>query len=241
MKYKKSYMGVFFMSKSGKGINAVDKVKFVEQYLKGCISQSVAAKKIGVSQATFQVWIRLYNTGGPVALLPQKKNQRYSKELKINAVNEYLNGTISQEKVCEKYNIRSKHQLLQWIKVYNSHGTFKSENGGSYMRKARNTDSQERIKIAKDCLANDKNYGAMALKYNVSYQQVRNWVKKYEEMGSAGLEDRRGRRIGTQPSRTPEEELRDRIAQLECEKEDLQMENDLLKKVRELERRNRYL
>jgi hypothetical protein len=60
-------------------------------------------------------------------------------------------------------------------------------------------------------------------------------------MGSAGLEDRRGRRAGTQPSRTPEEALRDRIAQLEREKRDLQMENDLLKKVRELERGNHYL
>jgi len=58
----------------------------------------------------------------------------------------------------------------------------------------------------------------------------RNWVKKYEEMGEAGLEDRRGHRIGSQPSRTPEEELRDRIAELEHRNKNLQMENDLLKK-----------
>ena len=42
-------------------------------------------------------------------------------------------------------------------------------------------------------------------------------------------------------SRTPEEELRDKIAELERRNLDLQMENDLLKKVRELERRGRYL
>ena len=40
---------------------------------------------------------------------------------------------------------------------------------------------------------------------------------------------------------TPEEELRDKIAELERRNLDLQMENDLLKKVRELERRGRYL
>lgn len=34
-------------------------------------------------------------------------------------------------------------------------------------------------------------------------------------MGSKGLEDRRGRRVGSLPSRTPEEELRDKIAELE--------------------------
>ena len=59
-------------------------------------------------------------------------------------------------------------------------------------------------------------------------------------MGSKGLKDRRGRRAGALPSGTPEEELRDRIAELERKNLDLQMENDLLKKVRELERGDRY-
>ena len=109
------------------------------------------------------------------------------------------------------------------------------------MRKARPTTSEERLEIVQDCLADDKHYGATALKYNCSYQQVRNWVLRYEKMGSAGLEDRRGRRAGTQPARTPEEELRDKIKELERRNRDLQMENDLLKKVRELEMRDRYL
>ena len=60
-------------------------------------------------------------------------------------------------------------------------------------------------------------------------------------MGVEGLQDRRGKRIGSLPSRTPEEAMRDRIAELERKNLDLQMENDLLKKVRELERRDRYL
>jgi len=59
-------------------------------------------------------------------------------------------------------------------------------------------------------------------------------------MGSAGIEDRRGRRTGTMPSRTPEEEMRDKIAELRRKNRDLQMENDLLKKVRELEMKDRY-
>ena len=40
---------------------------------------------------------------------------------------------------------------------------------------------------------------------------------------------------------THEEEMRDRIAELERLNRDLQMENDLLKKVRELEMKDRYL
>lgn len=64
------------------------------------------------------------------------------------------------------------------------------------------TTYEERLQIVQDCLDHDKNYGAVALKYGCSYQQVRNWVKRYEEMGAAGLEDRRGKRAGTLPSRT---------------------------------------
>lgn len=109
------------------------------------------------------------------------------------------------------------------------------------MKIARKTTLEERLCIIKDCLEHNRNYGEMALKYNSSYQQVRNWVERYEKMGNAGLEDRRGRRIGSQPSPTPEEALRDRIAELERKNRDLKMENDLLKKVRELERGSRFL
>ena len=56
------------------------------------------------------------------------------------------------------------------------------------MRKTRSTTYEERLAIVKDCLANDKNYGTMALKYQCSYQQVRNWVNQYEKMGAVDLE-----------------------------------------------------
>ena len=62
------------------------------------------------------------------------------------------------------------------------------------MKQGRDTTKEERIEIAKDCLASGKNYGEMALKYKVSYQQVRTWTLRFEEMGEAGLEDRRGKR-----------------------------------------------
>lgn len=68
------------------------------------------------------------------------------------------------------------------------------------MKKAKNTTLDERLKIVTDCLANDKNYGAMALKYDCSYQQVRNWVIRYEKMGQAGLEDRRGHKTTVKKS-----------------------------------------
>ena len=224
-------------------IDPVEKVKIVERVLAAEISLSEAGWLTGVDGSTIGEWRDLYLSYGPTALMTQHKNKVYSQELKLQAVHEYLDGTLSQRGIVKKYHLRSKSQLRDWIKVYTTHGEIKSRGsgGGSYMRKARQTTPEERLEIVQDCLANDKNYGAMALKYNCSYQQVRNWVLRYEKMGSAGLEDRRGRRAGTQPARTPEEELRDKIAELERRNRDLQMENDLLKKVRELEMKDRYL
>ena len=230
------------MSRKSK-INSVEKVKIVERVLSNEIGVNEAARLVGVDASSVRSWRNLYLSDGPSALMIQAKNKVYSRELKLQAVHEYLDGKSSMTDIVIKYHLRSHRQLRDWIKVYNTHGEIKSRTsgGGSYMRKARSTTPEERLRIVQDCLAHDKNYGAMALKYQCSYQQVRNWVKRYEEMGSAGLEDRRGRRAGTMPSRTPEEEMRDRIAELERRNRDLQMENDLLKKVRELEMKDRYL
>lgn len=230
------------MSRKSK-IDPAEKVKIIERVLADEISAAEAARLIGVDWSSIRDWRNLYLSDGPSALMIQSNNKTYSKELKLQAVQEYLEGKSSQRDIVKKYHLRSSCQLRNWIKVYTTHGEIKSRTsgGGSYMRKARSTTPEERLAIVQDCLANDKNYGAMALKYQCSYQQVRNWVKRYEEMGSAGLEDRRGHRVGTMPSRTPEEEMRDKIAELERRNRDLQMENDLLKKVRELEMKDRYL
>ena len=230
------------MSRKSK-IDPAEKVKIVERVLAAEIGVCEAGRLTSVDSSTIRQWRDLYLSDGPTALMAQHTNKVYSQELKLQAVHEYLDGKSNQADIVKKYHLRSSKQLRNWIKVYNTHGEIKSRTsgGGSYMRKARQTTPEERLEIVQDCLANNKNYGAAALKYNCSYQQVRNWVLRYEKMGSAGLEDRRGRRAGTQPARTPEEELRDKIAELERKNRDLQMENDLLKKVRELEMKDRYL
>ncbi len=224
-------------------IDPVEKIKTVEGILSGEMGVLEAAQRLSVNDKTISEWRNIYLSSGPTALADQKSNKVYSSEDKLSAVKEYVSGRGSLSDICRKYAIRSHTTLRGWIKEYNTHGEIKSRTsgGGSYMRKARSSTPEERLKIVQDCLDNDKNYGAMALKYQCSYQQVRNWVKRYEEMGSAGLEDRRGRRAGTMPSRTHEEEMRDRIAELERRNRDLQMENELLKKVRELEMKDRYL
>ncbi len=106
------------------------------------------------------------------------------------------------------------------------------------MKQGRETTYEERIKIARDCIANGKNYGEMALKYQISYQQVRTWTLRFEEMGEAGLQDRRGLRKKDQTPRTELEQAQIEIEQLKHKLYLAEMENALLKKLDEVERRD---
>ena len=108
------------------------------------------------------------------------------------------------------------------------------------MRQTRSTTQEERIQIAKECIASDKNYGELAIKYNVSYQQVRSWTLRYEELGEAGLEDRRGKRKKDQAPRTELEKAQIEIEQLKHKLYLAEMERDLLKKLDEIEGRDAY-
>ncbi len=105
------------------------------------------------------------------------------------------------------------------------------------MKQGRRTTYEERTQIVRDCIASGKNYGETALKYQVSYQQVRSWTLRFEELGEAGLEDRRGRRKKDQVPRTELERAQIEIEQLKHKLYLAEMESDLLKKLDEVERR----
>ena len=204
---------------------------------------SEAATEGGVDWKTLQRWVMQYEAEGAAAFLPGRWEHIYSPELKLQAVQEYLTGHGSLESICEKYEIRSTRQLRNWLKVYNAHGDFnsrKNSGGGSCMKQGRETTQEERIQIVKDCLASGKNYGEMALKYKVSYQQVRTWTLRFEEMGEAGLEDRRGKRKKDQVPRTELEAAQIEIEQLKHKLYLAEMERDLLKKLDEIERRDAF-
>ena len=224
------------MSKSRK-ISKEEKVTIVKRCLSGEFGVCEAGRQIGVSQESIRRWIHRYEAEGEDGLTAAQGWRKYPKELKEAAVKDYLSGKGSLEEICKKHKIRSIHPLRNWIKVYNGHKELRDSIGGSRMTKGRETTQAERITVAKACIANGKNYGEIAIAYNVSYQQARSWTLKYIEGGEAALEDRRGQRTAQQEPRTLEEELKIRIAQLEHELYMTRMERDLLKKLDEIERR----
>lgn len=61
------------------------------------------------------------------------------------------------------------------------------------MTKGRSTTWQERNEIVLYCIANKRDYGKTAAQFEVSYTQVYQWVKKYDNGGQDALQDGRGR------------------------------------------------
>lgn len=218
-------------------ISPAIKQKAVMEIESGRLSQSEVARRLCVDGETVRSWLTAYRSEGNAGLECGRKNRIYSVQTKQQAVEIYLTGQYSLQKICEIFKIRGTHQLRDWLKVYNSGREFKRMSGGSRMKSTHKATKEERIQIAKECLASGNNYGEIAKKYGASYQQARTWTLKYKELGEAGLEDRRGKRKYEQEPRTELEQAQIRIAQLEHQLRMAEMENHLLKKLKEIERR----
>ena len=164
------------------------------------------------------------------------KNKVYSAEFKVSAVKAYLRGEGSYRDLCKRFGISHNDVLRKWVLWYNGHREFKersSAKGDIYMTKGRKTTQEERAEIVAFCLEHNKDYGLTVETYNVSYQQIYAWVRKYEEGGVDKLKDNRGR---TKPieEMTEIEKLKAEMKILEAKNRQLEIENAFIKKLQEL-------
>ena len=218
-------------------ISPREKLQTVHLILKDKETQCHASSRLGVSLASIQQWICIYRSEGEGAFFVTG-NKRYSKELKEQAVQDYLCGRGSQQEICQRYGIRSKSKLQNWIKKYNGHEELKASGTGgtAIMTKGRKTTFDDRVEIVQYCIAHDHNYAETAAKFGVSYQQARSYTVKYEAGGIDALQDRRGRSKPVEEM-SELEKLRAENRILRAEKKRAEMEASFLKKLDEIERR----
>lgn len=212
-------------------------INAVQEYLEGQTSQQAIAERLGITRSSFQAWIRKYQSMGANAFT-QNGNRCYSKDLKEQAVTDYLAGRGSPQDICKNYKIMSVTQLKSWIMKYNGHEELKASGTGGtgIMTKGRKTTFDERVEIVQYCIAHDHNYAETAAKYSISYQQARNYTIKYETGGVEALRDRRGR-VKPMGELSELEKLRAENKILRAEKKRAEMEVSFLKKLDEIERR----
>jgi transposase len=154
-------------------------------------------------------------------------------------VKDYLEGGLSQYQIIDKYKIASTRQLFNWINKYNGLSSLTAYKGeAKAMTKGRTTTWQERIEIVQYCLTNQHDYQKTAGQFQVSYQQVYQWVKKFEGGGQDALKDGRGRKKAPEEL-TEADQQKLKMKQMEYEMERLRAENAFLKRLEELERRRR--
>ena len=216
---------------------AVLKLAVVQEYLSGSGSQKSLASKYGVGHTSVEDWIRNYRTRGEEAFSHRQGNSTYSSAFKIRCVEAVLRSEGGVDDIVTKYNISSRSVLLRWIKRYNANRelTDYDPKREVYMADARRkTTLEERKKITEYCVAHASDYKGTAALYDVSYNQVYTWVKKYLEAGESGLEDRRGHHKGDDEV---DELVRLRRENLRLKRrlEEQEMVVDLLKKVKEFE------
>ena len=219
-------------------IGSEEKITIVEACQMGKMARSAARRMLGINRRTLQNWIMLYETRGREGLTPRSQNRKYSASFKVQVVQEYLSGRGSLLGLCKKYSISAPSVVSYWIKRYNSHKGFKQPNSGRgiYMTKGRATTLEERVEIVRYCIERGKDYGAAVERYQVSYQQVYSWVRKYEGLGTAGLDDKRGKRKPLD-EKTEVGRLRAENRMLQAENKCKEMEIEILKKLQEVERR----
>ncbi|WP_459446056.1 transposase [Ligilactobacillus salivarius] len=220
-----------------------ERLEVVLLYLSGQVGSSRLAKQYGVSGHTVQDWVHAYRHDGVAGLKESHTWRHYSPELKWQACQDYLSGKYSVYECCDRYNISSHSVLRGWLKRYTSGKTFTEKSGGSTRMKAKRKVTQaEREEVVTYALKHGKNYQATADKFNVSYQQVYNWGRKFEKDGSSGLVDRRGqRKKQLEPAKelTEVDRLKLENERLKQEKLMLEAENFILKKVGALRERSK--
>ena len=174
---------------------------------------------------------------GTAAFTKGPGNASYSREFKLQCVKAYFRGEGSLNEIVAKYNISSDSVLKRWIQRYNANKELMDYNPKRevYMSDARRkTTLEERIEITEYCISHGKNYKNAATVYNVSYNQVYIWVKKYLSMGEEGLVDKRGHHK-TDAEVDELERLRRENLRLKRQLEEQNMMVELLKKVKEFE------
>ena len=167
-----------------------------------------------------------------------QKLKKYTVELKLKAVKAYLKGEGSYRDISRKFGISHHDILRDWVLWYNDHREFKERSGAKgeiYMIKGRKTTQEERAEIVAFCIEHNKDYGLTVETYNVSYQQIYAWVRKYEEGGVDKLKDNRGSgRTKPVEEMTEVEKLKAEMKILEAKNRQLEIENAFIKKLQEL-------
>ena len=130
---------------------------------------------------------------GEESIKVENKNRHYSRETKEKAVKSYLNNEGSLFEICKKYDIASVSVLNYWIRDYRR----SMDANGNYtvVKKHIRKSIDAKVEAVVFCQNNNYDYNLTTQKFDISYQKIYSWLKKYESGGAEALIDNRGKRL----------------------------------------------
>ena len=213
------------------------KIKACKEYEKGNKSFVEIGEEINAGDTTVSYWYAKYKEKGPDSLKAKTSKGSFSKEFKMNIIEEYLTGNHTYQQLGHKYDI-SHSTASKWINMWYNGIELKDT------KQKREDNSmktyKERIEIVKWVLSNNKNYKKAAEIYNLNYALIYKWTQTFLKEGEEGLKyKKRGPKFKTKidPGKlTDTEKLK---YELEKEKElrkRLELELEILKKKEAVEK-----
>lgn len=162
---------------------------------------------------------------------------KYSFELKLQVVQEYLSGEGGYTYLQDKYHIQGTRQLLYWVNSYKEFG----EEGLKRKRHNATYTTKFKLNAVKLYLTTGKSYREIANEFKINISaQIAQWVRDYRENGEFAFSKTRGR-----PRKEPNLPLKNKntselsdteqdLSKLQKENLRLRIENEYLKGLRRL-------
>ena len=169
------------------------RIELIKKILKGKETIKNLAKEYGIAKSSLMTWKKKYLELGEKSVIVDEKNRHYTRKIRNNAVKSYLNNEGSLFEICKKYGITSVSVLNYWIRDYKK----SIDENGNYklLRKHVRKTVESKIEAVTFCQKHNYDYNLTTQKFDISYQQIYSWVRKYETGGAEALVDNRGKRL----------------------------------------------
>ncbi len=162
---------------------------------------------------------------------------KYNAQFKLEVIQFYLNVSYSFTKTSQHFQI-PESIIKDWLAKYTYSGTSALQNQSTWKQYT----ADEKFQIITPVLSGEMSIRQAALKANLpTHSVVVNWLKRFKEQGITGLEPKpKGRKvmktlIKPKKMKAPQTE----IEKLQAENYRLKLENIYLKKLAELEQKEK--
>src|SRR5699024_299685 len=143
--------------------------RYIKMYLDKGLSYHELSNVYGLllNQSAIKKKVLKYNEHGIDVIETRRKTNNYSKQLTMSLVKKHLKKGTPAMELARKYNIPAHETVRRWIIIYTKGEGLKtySPKPEVYAMKSRNVTHDEKVKIVKDCLANELSYKETAEKY----------------------------------------------------------------------------